>query len=455
MRLPIALLTLLSSPPAQAFCGTYVGGAGTNIYNNLAEVAIVRRGSQTVLSISNDVEGDTEDFALVVPVPEVLPREAINVIDRTLFQRLGSYSEPRMVRYTCSDFEEADADTDADADGDSDADADADTDVDVEAEYIVGEYEVVILSATESSALYTWLGDNGYAVPESTEALLQSYLDAGSYFFAAKVGEDAEITSGSMLSPLQFGYDSAVFSLPIRLGTANSPGAQDLIIYGVNSFTEGRLGIANYDEFAVEDECLFDPYGEQTLTEFYDERFTEGYERTGEGAWAVEYAWGASGCDPCTGEPPDLQDLITLGYDPYETGTPTPSVRDVFFTRLHMRYTPGQADEDLVLYLSGLTEQQQVRYIEYAPFLEDRWPVCVTGWVDDPGSCDDDGSGGSDGGGAGGGSGDGGARDWNESDDPAELDDDKGSGCAVAAGAPGLAGLGLAALLGLTRRRER
>ena len=446
-----ALWTVLLAPSAHAFCGTYVGGAGADIYNNVGEVAIVRDGTRTVLSISNDIEGDTDDFALVVPVPEVLPESAIHVLDHALFDRLDRYSEPRMVRYRCSDFEEEDADADSDADSDTDADADADADVDVEAEYVVGEYQIAILSATESAALNTWLNDNGYAVPAETEPLLQTYLDSGSYFFAAKVDESAGITSGSMLSPLQFGYESEVFSLPIRLGTANSPGQQDLIIYGVNNYSAGRMGIANYDEFAVEDECLFDPYGDETLAGFYADRFTDGYEAVGNGAWAVEYAWGASGCDPCTGEPPDLQDLITLGFDPYASGTPAPSVRDVFFTRLHMRYTPAQATEDLVLYQSGLTAQEQVRYIEYASFLEDRWPICTVGWADDPGSCDDDGGG--DDGDSGSGSGSGsGIDDGTSADTDTDTDEGKDGGCAVVGAPVGLFGLALAGLAVLRRR---
>ena len=53
-----------------------------------------------------------------------------------------------------------------------------------------------------------------------------------------------------------------------------------------------------------------------------------------------------------------------------------------------MRYTPEEADEDLMLYHSNLTEFSQIRYIEYESFLEDRFPVCGEGMVDNPGSCD-------------------------------------------------------------------
>ena len=38
-----------------------------------------------------------------------------------------------------------------------------------------------------------------------------------------------------------------------------------------------------------------------------------------------------------------------------------------------MRYTPAEADEDLVLYHTNILDQSQIRYIEYLYELEDRF----------------------------------------------------------------------------------
>ena len=160
-------------------------------------------------------------------------------------------------RYTCDDFRETE-DSDADADTDADSDTDADT-VDVEAEYIVGEYDVKILSAEESTGLVTWLQTNGYQVPDASADLLGEYLDGGAYFFAAQVRPDAGIQSGDTLSPLQFSYDSDVFGLPIRIGTLNSPGQQDLRIYAITDYDQGSVGISNYSEAPVDHDCMWQP----------------------------------------------------------------------------------------------------------------------------------------------------------------------------------------------------
>jgi len=56
-------------------------------------------------------------------------------------------------------------------------------------------------------------------------------------------------------------------------------------------------------------------------------------------------------------------------------------------TRLHMRYSPAEATEDLVLYLSGRTDQEQMRFIEPNEQLEWKFPVCGIGMVSNPGTC--------------------------------------------------------------------
>ena len=116
--------------------------------------------------------------------------------------------------------------------------------------------------------------------------------------------------------------------------------------------------------------------------EYYAEQFTNGYEETENGAWTVEYAWGGGGCDPCSGT---LQMLLIVALGVNEELV---HYSDYFFTRLHTRYTPAQATEELMLYQSNLTEQMQYRYIEYKYELEDRFPICGVGMADDPGSCD-------------------------------------------------------------------
>lgn len=53
---PALLASLLLAVPdrAAAFCGFYVSGADTKLYNNATQVVLMREGTRTVLSMQNN-----------------------------------------------------------------------------------------------------------------------------------------------------------------------------------------------------------------------------------------------------------------------------------------------------------------------------------------------------------------------------------------------------------------
>jgi MYXO-CTERM domain-containing protein len=381
--LPLGLALALAAPDAAAFCGTYVSSTEEAPENAASEVALVRQGLRTTLTVANDILGDTRDFAMLIPVPEILPEDAIHVVDPTVFDRLRGYSNPREVSYECADFA-YESDSDTDADSDSDSDLDTGSDVEVEAQYIVGEYDISILSATQSGSLVDWLQANGYAVPDASERLLGEYIDGGAYFFAAQVREDAGIESGQTLSPLQFSYEAEPYGLPIRIGTLNSPGTQDLRIYAFSDYERGRTAIANYAEATLDHDCMWEPEGGEDVTAYYARQLDAAFAAKASASWITEYSWGNGDCDPCTGVIPDDNDVFTLGYEAdYHKGV------YYWFTRLRMRYAPQTATQDLVLYETNMHDTTQMRFIRYDEQLEDIFPICNVGMADDPGTCDE------------------------------------------------------------------
>ena len=56
----------------------------------------MRDGEYTVITMGSDFKGDVKDFAMVVPVPVVLARQDISIVDRGIFDRLDAYSSPRL-----------------------------------------------------------------------------------------------------------------------------------------------------------------------------------------------------------------------------------------------------------------------------------------------------------------------------------------------------------------------
>src|SRR6187551_1857342 len=76
------------APAAQAFCGFYVSGADTKLYNNATMVVLMREGTRTVLSMQNNYQGPPADFAMVVPVPVVLRQENVKTLPKAVFEKI-------------------------------------------------------------------------------------------------------------------------------------------------------------------------------------------------------------------------------------------------------------------------------------------------------------------------------------------------------------------------------
>src|SRR5215467_9871977 len=99
----LALVLALTALPAFSFCGFYVAKGDARLWNKASQVALVRDGDHTVMTMSNDYEGQPRDFAVVVPVPTVLEKGQIHVGNRALIEHLDAYSAPRLVEYYDSD----------------------------------------------------------------------------------------------------------------------------------------------------------------------------------------------------------------------------------------------------------------------------------------------------------------------------------------------------------------
>ncbi len=357
-----------------AFCGFYVAPAGSELYNDKSEVILVRNGNNTTVSMSNDFKGNVRDFAMVVPVPVVLQEHQIKVIDRSIFETLDKYSAPRLVEYydsnPCNNYLEKSLSNRADNMAptmlmEEMVEFEDDYNVTIEARYEVGEYEIMLLSATESAGLQRWLEDNDYDIPQQAQEVLEPYIRSNMKFFVAKVNLN-KMPSGQFLSPIQITYSSPKFMLPIRLGMANSKGAQDLIVYAFSA--QGRVECTNYRTVKMPTDRNIPLSVEPVFGSFYQRVFERAYEQNNRKAVFLEYAWDVSPqvnvkCDPCVGPPPITVDFQKAGVDWVNTSRNP----NVFFTRLHVRYTRDRFPSDLQFHITPNQERFQCRYIMTHP----------------------------------------------------------------------------------------
>jgi len=358
-----ACLCVLSAR-ADAFCGFYVGGAGAQMFNNATEVVLMRHGTTTVLAMENNYQGPPDKFALVVPVPVVIKEAQVKTLDRAIFDKIDTLGAPRLVEYWEQDpcyvapkYDYApgaveDAEEDAKKPDEDDDAPRKEYHVKVEAKFSVGEYDIEVLSAEQSTGLDAWLRDHKYTIPANAEPLLRPYVEQGTKWFVAKVDpKKVKFEKGmATLSPLRFYYDSPEFTLPIRLGLANSSGTQDLIV-NILAPNEVRYEVANYPNVTIPTNLIVTDDVRTRFGEFYAALFDH-VVATVPHAVVTEYAWSAGSCDPCPGPTLDGNDLATLGSDILSSTYKDVNDYNFTLTRLHARYGKDVGD-DLVFRAVG------------------------------------------------------------------------------------------------------
>ena len=370
---------LVWSSDASAFCGFYVGKADTQLFNKASEVVIARAGNNTVITMANDFQGDVEEFAMVVPVPTVLEKDQIHIGEATVLKHLADYSAPRLVEYFDENPcrlalpESRAMDLMAkSAEAPARVERQRSLGVTVEAQYTVGEYDILILSAKESHGLETWLKENGYKIPSGASPVLRSYLKQDMKFFVAKVNLMEQSKLGyTHLRPLQIAFESPKFMLPIRLGTVNADGPQELFIYTLTK--QGRVETTNYRTVRLPDSQEIPLYVKDTFGDFYKDLFTRQVKRESERGVFLEYAWDMNWCDPCAANPLSADELRSLGVfwqeGPQRTGKGIRSqAQNVFLTRLHVRYDAAHFPEDLMFQETSDRSNFQARYILRHPW---------------------------------------------------------------------------------------
>ena len=144
--------------------------------------------------------------------------------------------------------------------------------------------------------------------------------------------------------------------LPIRLGTLNADGAQELFVYALTR--KGRVETTNYRTVRLPTGVSLPVHVKEEFPQFYRAMFGEQVKKEAMRAVFLEYAWDMGWCDPCAANPLSAEELRQLGVFwlsesgdprvPRRRPGPGPGGVDVFVTRLHVRYDAARFPDDLV-----------------------------------------------------------------------------------------------------------
>ncbi len=383
--LVIFLFVMLAAPlSASAFCGFYVAPGEAKLVNNATRVALMRHGDKTVMSLQPDYQGPAEEFAMVIPVPQVLNKKDVKTLNPGLFDTLDNYSTPRMSEYWEQDpcprpvkrhnYPSSMAKSSARPDDDRPMKKAEKAYVKVEAKFEVGEYDIVILSSNDGTALEKWLVKQKYRIPSGAAPYMAPYIASGMYFFVAKVNPKRAKFEGNnaILSPLRFHFTSKDFALPIRLGMINAGKEQDIVVFVLG---EERYVPSNYPHAPIPTNIVVKNSVKKDFAGFYEGLYAKA-RKENEDAIITEYVWELATlqnggqinqgmkCDPCTGPVSFFtpQWLLELGLDVFGASanpvlvdpngpppvSPASMPSKLVLTRLHGRFEPDLKNPDIM-----------------------------------------------------------------------------------------------------------
>jgi hypothetical protein len=166
------------------------------------------QGVETMV-VSTKFQGDTSDFAWIIPVPD---KPEVTKGSTTLFTSLEeltipNYGLPVDVGMSTKSMGMAEV---------------APSAVRVIEEKTIDYYDVKVISSTDKNELATWFNENGYHFPEKYSYILSEYINNGWYFVATKINnENVDVNSiGQSLktgsaTPLQITFKAKNMVFPM------------------------------------------------------------------------------------------------------------------------------------------------------------------------------------------------------------------------------------------------
>jgi hypothetical protein len=118
----------------------------------------------------------------------------------------------------------------------------------VHREEVVGPYAVVVIGGTDPTALRTWLTDNGYAVPDTMQPVIDHYVSLHMDFVALRLRDGAGLGRMQPVRVTAPGYQPL---LPLRMVAAGVADSVELVLFTLAST---RLEAMNFTNTEIDPE---------------------------------------------------------------------------------------------------------------------------------------------------------------------------------------------------------
>ncbi len=335
-----AAAAYLAAPAPASACGGLVcdgGGPFNQVSVDQANERILflmedDGSGETLMTavIQIQYEGEADDFAWILPVPEV--PENVDTAEPTFFDELDTATNPTFnfpftfAPLACSVFGCAASGGRAYSD-DNWEDGTGGTPVNVWGTGTVGPYEMAVISSAEVDPLVEWIYRHGFNAPDEFIEIADEYVKDNYKFVVVRLVPDAGV---NQLAPLVLQYHEAAPCVPLRLTSIAAVPDMGVRVYivGPSRAVPLNFGVAapDYTKLAVSPNGVAD----------YEAFMASEIERSGGKAWVTEFAGPSANAisNPSTGL------AVTTGDALEYLG------RGAYVTRLYTKISPWEMDED-------------------------------------------------------------------------------------------------------------
>jgi len=287
--LSLIVVAIAATATSASACGGFF--CQNNPVDQVGErIVFTDNGDGTITTlIEIQYVGSAEDFSWVLPIPEAIGVDDLQVPDDgdLVFDELHAMTDMQFIPPEPPDCANRDMEMMATADA---ADSGG---VDVFASGEVGPFGFDVIGSEDPDALIGWLRDNSYRVTPDMEPLLNVYVEDEMAFVAMRLldGETAE-----SIQPIEITYPGTQPMIPLRLTAVAALPNMPIWVW---VFGEHQAVSTNFTNMEIAtEEISFFPFGGNDYTFLVQQRanaldghafITEYAQRVGPGA--VEHPW--------------------------------------------------------------------------------------------------------------------------------------------------------------------
>ncbi len=202
-------------------------------------------------------QGDSENFAWVLPLGAVPDEESLDVFPQRALTALDAQTGPNFQwpdDPDCYGYYYGVEDAAAGG-GPPPATREGDVTVDIRAD--VGPYDVAVIESDSPEALVSWLRDNGYRVTTAMEPYIDLYTAEGMPLLALRLQPTADVND---IQPFMFTMPGQSPTIPLRLTALAAEPEMGIAVFVLGDMRYGMAG--EWRDVTVNDsEIVWRPYG--------------------------------------------------------------------------------------------------------------------------------------------------------------------------------------------------